>query len=221
MNSFRVLHLSDIHIGDTYMDSSDIAYRIISDLESESIRNIRCVIVTGDIFEGRCGENADIISEAVSFFKTILKELQSNSQITKEDILFVPGNHDVMRTEDESIRWTKYSAFLEGFYGKLPNFYDKTDFSLLKTYDDSRIAFAGFNSCGLKQEPLFDSKLLKDIRKLDDLVFTNCGVEKKAVIDLFDSQTNNQQYVDFGEITPKQILRVKRELSKYDDYTIR
>lgn len=35
MKLFRILHLSDIHIGDTYMDSSDIAYRIISDIESE------------------------------------------------------------------------------------------------------------------------------------------------------------------------------------------
>ena len=32
MKLFRILHLSDIHIGNTYMDSEDIAYRIISDI---------------------------------------------------------------------------------------------------------------------------------------------------------------------------------------------
>lgn len=40
MGIFRVLHLSDIHIGDTYMESRDIAYRIISDIESENISGI-------------------------------------------------------------------------------------------------------------------------------------------------------------------------------------
>ena len=35
MKLFRILHLSDIHIGNTYMDSEDIAYRIISDIEPE------------------------------------------------------------------------------------------------------------------------------------------------------------------------------------------
>lgn len=33
MSIFRVLHLSDIHIGDTYMSSENVAYRLISDIE--------------------------------------------------------------------------------------------------------------------------------------------------------------------------------------------
>ena len=97
MKFFRVLHLSDIHIGDTYMDSKDIAYRIISDVESENIGSIQCVITTGDIFEGCCGFNDDIISEAVKFFNIIFEELKTSADITKADFLFVPGNHDIMR----------------------------------------------------------------------------------------------------------------------------
>ena len=73
MKLFRILHLSDIHIGDTYMNSSDIAYRIISDIESENINGIQAVVVTGDIFEGRCGENDRIISEAVNFCNIIFE----------------------------------------------------------------------------------------------------------------------------------------------------
>lgn len=220
MKLFRVLHLSDIHIGDTYMKSSDIAYRIISDIESENINGIQSVIVTGDIFEGCCGENEGIISEAINFFNIIFQELNESTGITKNDFLFVPGNHDIIRSEDESKRWTKYRSFLEGFYGSLPDFYDHNDFSLIKTYDDNRIAFVGLNSCCLKEEPLFDSKLLKDISEIDSSQFDTFGVEKKALLDLIESQTMNKTFVDYGEITPKQLLKVKRELNKYDDYNI-
>lgn len=220
MKLFRILHLSDVHIGGTYMDSSDIAYRIISDIESENINGIQAVIVTGDIFEGCCGENDRIISEAVNFFNIIFEELNAVTGITKNDFLFVPGNHDIIRTEDNSKRWTKYRSFLEKFYGSLPDFYDHNDFSLIRTYDDNRIAFVGFNSCGLKEESLFDSKLLKDISKIDNSQFDAFGVEKKALLGLIESQTKNKMFVDFGEITPKQLLKVRRELNKYDDYNI-
>ncbi|MGN0561693.1 MAG: metallophosphoesterase [Candidatus Fimenecus sp.] len=222
MKLFRVLHLSDIHVGDTYADSEDIAYRIISDIESENISDIQCVIVTGDIFEGSCGQSDNIVSEAVKFFNIIFNELKASrsSSISKNDFLFVPGNHDIIRAEDESKRWTKYRAFLSGFYGSIPDFYDPNDFSLLKTYDENRIAFAGFNSCGLKEEALFDSKLLKDINKIDDSLFNTVGFSKDELLKFVDTQTKNKTFVDFGEIAPKQILNVKRELRKYDDYNI-
>lgn len=220
MKLFRILHLSDIHIGDTYMDSEDIAYRIISDIESENINGIQSVIVTGDIFEGRCGLNDSIISEAVNFFNIIFEELKKSTNIEKTDFLFVPGNHDIMREEDITQRWTKYSAFLSGFYGSIPIFYDSDDFSLLKIYNDSRIAFAGFNSCGLKEESIIDEKLFKNIKIIDDAQFNAFGIDKKNLLEFVDTQTKAKSFVDFGEIAPKQILRVKRELNKYDDYNI-
>ncbi len=220
MKLFRILHLSDIHIGDTYMASKDIAYRIISDIENENINNIQSVIVTGDIFEGRCGLNDSIISEAVEFFNIIFNELKETTNIEKADFLFVPGNHDIMREEDITQRWKKYSAFLNGFYGSIPTFYDSDDFSLLKVYNDSRIAFAGFNSCGLKEESMIDEKLLKNIKIIDDAQFDTFGIDKKNLLEFFDTQTKAKTFVDFGEIAPKQILRVKRELNKYDDYNI-
>lgn len=220
MKLFRILHLSDIHIGDTYMESKDIAYRIISDLESENIDSIQSVIVTGDIFEGCRGLRDGIVSEAVEFFNIIYEELKVSTKIEKEDFLFVPGNHDIMREEDSSQRWKKYSVFLNDFYGSIPNFYDPSDFSLLKTYDDSRIAFVGFNSCGLKEEAVIDEKLLKDIKKIDDSQFDGFKFDKKYLLDFISTQTKAKTFVDFGEITPKQILRVKRELNKYDDYNI-
>lgn len=220
MKIFRILHLSDIHIGDTYMQSKDLAYRIISDIESENIDGIQSVIVTGDIFEGCCGLSDIIVSEAVEFFNIIFEELKASTHIEKTDFLFVPGNHDIMREEDISRRWRKYSAFLNDFYGSIPNFYDSDDFSLLKTYDDSRIAFVGFNSCELKEESLIDEKLLKDINKINDSQFNEFGIDKENLLSFMDSQTKAKTFVDVGEIKPKQILRVKRELNKYDDYNI-
>lgn len=220
MGIFRVLHLSDIHIGDTYMESRDIAYRIISDIESENISGIQCVIVTGDIFEGCCGFSENIVSEAVEFFNIIFEELRVSAQIEKTDFLFVPGNHDIMREEDNSLRWRKYREFLNKFYGLIPDFYDSNDFSILKIYDDNRMAFVGFNSCGLKEEAVFDEKLHKDIDKMDDSNFDEYEFTKKDLLKFIEMQIKNKSFVDFGEITPKQILRVKRELNRYDDYNI-
>lgn len=220
MKFFRILHLSDIHIGDTYMGAKDIAYRIISDIENENIDSIQSVIVTGDIFEGCCGLCDDIISEAVEFFNIIFEELKTSTKIEKEDFLFVPGNHDIMREKDSSRRWKKYNSFLKGFYGSIPDFYNPSDFSLLKTYDDSRIAFVGFNSCGLKEESLIDEKLLKELKKIDDSQFDGVKFDKEDLMDFIDTQTASKTFIDFGEITSEQILRVKRELKKCDDYNI-
>lgn len=220
MKLFRVLHLSDIHIGDTYMESKNIAYRIISDIEDENLANIQCVVVTGDIFEGRCGLRPGIVDEAVDFFNTLFNELKNTSSLEKTDFLFVPGNHDIMRLEDKSQRWKKYYSFLKGFYGSIPDFYDLNDFSLLKVYSDSRMAFVGFNSCGLKDEPLFDATLVHNFERIDEAQFSSLSISKEELVDFIKKQAKEKTFVDFGEITPQQILKVRRDLNKYDDYNI-
>lgn len=218
MSLFRVLHLSDIHIGDTYMDSKDIAYRIISAIESENINCIQSVVVTGDIFEGKCGLNDDIVTEAIDFFNIIYEEIKKSSNIEKTDFLFVPGNHDIIREKSEPLRWEKYSAFLKGFYGDIPSFYDCNDFSLLKTYDEYRIAFVGFNSCGLKEAPLLDTTAIANIRKIDNSEFESVGINKNDLLRLMNAHKDTNKFMDYGEISTKQILNKKRDLSKYDDY---
>lgn len=35
---FRILHLSDIHIGKTYKDSDDIAYKIAFDIDDNGFK---------------------------------------------------------------------------------------------------------------------------------------------------------------------------------------
>ena len=75
---FRVLHLSDIHIGATYKDSESIACKVASDIGYNGLSGIKCIVVTGDIFEGRIKPDDLLINEAVKFFEVLLKEINYN-----------------------------------------------------------------------------------------------------------------------------------------------
>lgn len=221
MNSFRVLHLSDIHIGDTYINSEEIAYKIISAIEGEGIKNIGCILVTGDIFEGKNGYSEKLINEAVNFFDIIHKELQNNTQIDKTDFLFVPGNHDIIRSDDMEERWQKYKEFLIAFYGgAIPDFYEKNEFSLVKIYDESKIVFVGFNSCGLEKKARIDAKQIENIEKIPDEKFEKLNLKKENFLELLKQESKTEDFVDFGEIKHKQILDQQRKLYKLDDYNI-
>ena len=219
MKKFRVLHLSDIHIGDTYMSSKDIAYRIISDIENENLNNIQCVVVSGDIFEGKHGMNEHIIEEAVSFFNVVFEQLKNTCKIDKSDFLFVPGNHDIIRTADKDERWVKYRAFLNGFYDTIPEFYDKDDFSLLKVYPDDKIVFAGFNSCGL-EEVSINGDALKKLREISSEKLEQFNISQKDLLSLIADQSHAKTFADYGEIPTEQILKMNRNLKKYSDFNI-
>ena len=113
---FRVLHLSDIHIGATYKDSESIACKVVSDIAHNGLSGIKCIVVTGDIFEGRVTPNDLLINEAVNFFDVLLEEINYNQDetiINKEDVIFVPGNHDLIRVDSLEERWSKYKKFLK------------------------------------------------------------------------------------------------------------
>ena len=132
---FRILHLSDIHIGKTYKKPEDIACQIASDIDYVGLSNINCIIVTGDIFDGQIAVTDSLIDSAVNFFEVLLDEINSNQnkeQISKYDVIFVPGNHDLIRGDNIHERWSKYHDFLEKFYGTLPSFYNPKDYSLFK-----------------------------------------------------------------------------------------
>ena len=219
MKKFRVLHLSDIHIGDTYMSSKDIAYRMISDIENEKMSDIQCVVVTGDIFEGKLEMKDHIVDEAVKFFNVIFEQLKNTCKIEKTDFLFVPGNHDIIRTADKNERWVKYRAFLNGFYDTIPDFYDEDDFSLLKVYPDDKIVFAGFNSCGL-EEVSINGDALQKLEKISAEKLEKFNISKKDLSLLIADQSDVKTFADYGEIPTEQILKMNRNLKKYDDFNI-
>lgn len=170
---FRILHLSDIHIGKTYKESDSIACRIASDIDYNGLGEIDCIAVTGDIFDGQVpvDKSEFLINKAVNFFEILLTEINSNQekkQISKEDILFVPGNHDLIRVEDLEKRWSKYHSFLEKFYGKIPDYYFENNYSLVKEYKEHKVVFIGFNSCEIERKKLFDDGYISKFERYID-----------------------------------------------------
>lgn len=80
---FRILHLSDIHIGKTYKEPDSIACKIASDIDYNGLSAINCIIVTGDIFDGQVEVTESLINTAVDFFEILLAEINSNQEKNK------------------------------------------------------------------------------------------------------------------------------------------
>ncbi len=88
-----ILHLSDLHITSSGINSSDFIKKIISAINShkEIISKIY-IIVTGDITQTG---NANEFKEAKKLLSKIAKELTTISNESTIPILTVPGNHDL------------------------------------------------------------------------------------------------------------------------------
>lgn len=220
---FRLLHISDIHIGDTYKDPESIACNIASDIEHYNLGNIKSIIVTGDIFEGKIEPTPSLINIAVKFFEDLLKEINSNqkeNKINKSDIIFVPGNHDLIREECVEKRWSKYKQFLEQFYGKIPEYYDEENYSVLKVYHEYKIAFVGFNSCQIEKRSLFDDKYIEKFKKnVDSAKLEKNGIQKSKVIEVLENEIKDE-YSDYGKIPLTQITPLERKIKELDKYVI-
>ena len=220
---FRLLHLSDIHIGDTYKEPEEIACKIASDLVQHGLGKIQCIVVTGDIFEGTVTYSDELVLHAVNFFEVLLREINYNQEslpIGKEDILFVPGNHDIIRIKEQSHRWDKYHSFLSKFYGTIPSYYNTEDYSFFKTYNMHKIAFVGLNSCQIEQKKALDSAYISKLeRNVSEEEFEKRGVKRSVVVDILKNQTANE-YDDYGNIPLAQVTKIAREVKKLDNYTI-
>lgn len=216
---FRVLHLSDLHIGGTYLKSQDLAYKITNDIARTGIKGIRSVLVTGDIFHGPAGHRESLIQEAVEFFRTLISELNENKSadnILATDVLFVPGNHDMVWSDDLGERWSKYRSFLDLFYGTLPTWYDNDEFSFMRTYDEQKIVFLGFNSCGLEKRTQHDEGV-QLCEKIEEEKYRNFGIDKTSVLNLLEAE-NPCSYEDYGEISMRQLAIQRRKVNNLSEY---
>jgi len=103
MGKFSILHISDLHIGNLVYDNKvkDLAISIVEAIE-EYHKYVNCIVVTGDIFDGKSKDSDKNIEDAVAFFKHLCIQLnrESASNIDLSDFIFVPGNHDQIRTEE-------------------------------------------------------------------------------------------------------------------------
>lgn len=220
---FRILHLSDIHIGKTYKMPEDIACQIASDIDHVGLNNINCIIVTGDIFDGQVAVTDELINTGVQFFEILLSEINCNQEkkiISKEDIIFIPGNHDLIRVDNKIERWNKYRDFLKKFYGNIPSFYYENNFSLFKEYKNEKVAFVGFNSCEIEKRKLFDEKYISKFEKyIDANKFNSCETDKNKILEILRNESVDE-YDDYGNIPLHQITPIERKVKKLDDYTI-
>lgn len=150
-----LLHLSDIQLqGSTEFES--LLRGLLGDL-----RNLRAgfglkpqvMIVSGDLAQ------RGLVSE-FRLVKQFLSSIASELQLPKDNIVIVPGNHDInwrdckeefKRNPAPSIpynpKWRKFAAFFSGFYGAK----SKRQFTLEQPWtlfeiDSLKMVFAGINS---------------------------------------------------------------------------
>lgn len=241
---FRILHLSDIHLGRTYKDPEILACKIASAACHKLKGNeINCVVVTGDIFDGRRSNdeksNNELVDVAIKFFNILLgqiNQIQGKETLNRDKLIAVPGNHDIIRKSEGNI-FSLFHSFLSKYHNlnndTLPEFYaglegcrhipENWEPLFLKLYDEpQKVAVIGFNSAQFTQKPL-ERETLKNIeQQLTEEKCRVANVDRVAVVHLLRS-ANLHRDDTHGFITTSQFNTIDRVLNerkkKLSDYT--
>ncbi|NHM05451.1 metallophosphoesterase [Flavobacterium celericrescens] len=189
MNSL-ILHISDLHVSlenklegervneDSYLkipDSKELSKHFIDKFiiaaKEECGKNKVYLLITGDITD--CGAKLEY-DYAFDYISLIIKELDIN----KDNILLLPGDHDINRKSIEDLKYSKESYSIEelneckfknfsDFYFKLldkPFDSNKVIFDILNFED--KILFLGINSSHLIDLENIEGKI--DIEKFKE-----------------------------------------------------
>ncbi len=219
MGKLSVLHISDLHIGNfVYPNVNDLAISLVEAMEDHQ-KKVNCVVVSGDIFDGKSKNTDKDIKDAVGFFKQLRIELNKKcaKNLKPSDFLFVPGNHDQIRTEDGDTL-VKFKTFLKEFYsrGYFEKNYHKDHLFTIKIFEDKKIAMVGLNSCMIEKQPLID----KETKWLDAIPFKDKD-EKQNIIETLETQG---KWDDYGMISKSQLRDAFDDLSNKlndpNEYTI-
>lgn len=158
--SLKILHLSDLHIGEGkkfYGDLDELAAQIL--LAETGAPDT--ILVTGDIFDGKSFREEgypQLIEDATHFFETLIQGLNEGypdaTPLTKGDVFFTPGNHELLQQAAERGEnpFGRYVTFLETFYGgTLPEEYFQRTVgtaycSFIKVFQEKKAILAGFCS---------------------------------------------------------------------------
>ena len=144
-----ILHISDLHIGNTNCHENDIKNNLIQALDDANDKSIDYIIVTGDIIDAEKNkeeQQQNNLNRAVQFFEELIKGINQiqGKKIGLNQILFVPGNHDINRQNGS---WELYQSFLQTFYScQIPECYDKNMQTMIKICEEDKILFIGLNS---------------------------------------------------------------------------
>ncbi len=215
MSKLSVLHLSDIHIGNNiYNKSEDIAIPIIEALEDHG-KKVDCVIITGDIFDGKINDLEDRKKVALDFLNYLKKELS----LSVSDFIIIPGNHDLKRTKS-SANFNDYKCILKDFYSKkyYEDIIDNEFLFTTRIYEDRKIAIIGLNSCMIESCKLEkkDTDWMKELTSFDDSM-------KKKILKVLENKKRNE-WDDYGFISKKQLREsfkhLENQIENLLDYTI-
>lgn len=220
MSQLRILHISDLHIGNCFTNNhEDLAISILEPLEQKN-KYIDKVVVTGDIFDGKYYSEKNR-SMALSFFNFLRKELKKNKtdSLTKSDFIIVPGNHDIKRTTT-GINYEDFKTFLKDFYGQdlYEELYNENYLFTSRIIEEKKIAILGLNSCMLENCKIED----KDIKWIEEL--NNINQETKESLIYALKKQKEKEWDDYGYISSSQLRDSFKELgekiSDFDDYSI-
>lgn len=112
MNDFTILHLSDLHIGNTDGNYSRILHNLIKDIETQIeqlklLDNTLIICVTGDVFHrGNTKQNE---------YDSVLKFFQDLRVVIGDKcagIYIVPGNHDHKRIDENEFLIMAYRGLI-------------------------------------------------------------------------------------------------------------
>lgn len=102
----RILHLSDLHLigGQDSETESFIVKPLIEDLRSfTKERSIDLVLISGDLVY-RGGDGFCSIESGFKYFEEkIINRISDVFEIPKSHFFFVPGNHDIIRSDDSKV----------------------------------------------------------------------------------------------------------------------
>lgn len=95
MGNISWLHLSDLHLGRDVYNEEVILKELLIDIKKQTELNkikLDFVFITGDItFSGQ--------EQEFAYVQDFLNKLQHITNVDKENIILIPGNHDVNRED--------------------------------------------------------------------------------------------------------------------------
>ena len=219
MGKFNILHISDLHIGNFVYDKvEDLAISIVEAIEDHD-KHVNCIVVTGDIFDGKSEESEKKIKDAVTFFKQLCIELNKKSanNIGLSDFILVPGNHDQIRTE-EGDTLDNFKTFLKTFYSKdyFESNYNSDHLYTIKIFETEKVAIVGLNSCMIEKQALIDDKT----KWLKNIEFENSNDRQKII----DALKEQKKWDDYGFISKSQLRvafdELNNQLKDPNEYSI-
>ncbi|KJS66380.1 MAG: hypothetical protein JL50_11495 [Peptococcaceae bacterium BICA1-7] len=219
--SINILHLTDIHIGNDnfpYDTVKEFALSICEFLEDKP-KKIDLIVITGDIFTGKkiSKKGPELSNDACLFFEYLLERINklSNPHFTKEDFLFIPGNHDIDRKNIDN-PFNTYRNFLLRFYGSANSaysLYDKDFLYRIKIFETEKFIVLGLNSCRFEHYSPIDS----DFDWVKELSFDSISSPHndaiKENIEKHYKVLLSSKYYDYGFISREQLTSVYDKLS--------